>query len=76
MVTTRAFALRDAGGWYACQMPIDGERFRCRSPFLFHNLVINSLSTMQTAPWFFSCLYRLHEGGAGNFYTKNQERRP
>nr|DAT51393.1 MAG TPA: hypothetical protein [Caudoviricetes sp.] len=24
----------------------------------------------------FSCLYRLHEGGAGNFYTKNQERRP
>ena len=24
----------------------------------------------------FLCLYRLHEGGAGNFYTKNQERRP
>ena len=35
MVTTRAFALRDAGERHACRMPLDGERFRCRSPFLF-----------------------------------------
>nr|DAG55444.1 MAG TPA: zinc finger protein [Caudoviricetes sp.] len=52
MVTTRAFALRDAGGCYACQMPIDGERFRCRSPFLFHNLT----TTMQFCTVVFLCL--------------------
>ena len=35
MVTTRAFALRDAGECYACQMLFEGGRFRCRPPFLF-----------------------------------------
>lgn len=35
MVTTRAFALRDAGERHACQMLFEGGRFRCRPPFLF-----------------------------------------
>ena len=35
MVTTRAFALRDAGERHACQMLFEGGWFRCRPPFLF-----------------------------------------